>query len=310
MTNPAASALRDPRLLDRAGDILAALTRDSQLVIPDMEGYWTSYLQTHTGHFLELLELVQRADEPASVLDVGNFPGHFTVLLKQLGLDVTEVDLEPERAADLWRHHKILERRVDIEREALPFDSGSFDAVVFAEVLEHLRIDPIHALRECRRVLKPGGSLILSMPNVSPRHRIRFLLARTTKATSLRNSSGSRSLATWATSDSTRSERSSGSSDTSVFDLGSYGWPARCPVGGGASCATSRGGTGSARISTCLPICSSRWVIAILARRSVAARTTPGESGYSAASSGGSEERPVRTQTRAWKDDEIRDEGG
>ena len=50
------------------------------------------------------------------------------------------------------------------EAERLPYADGSFDAVVADSLLEHLD-DPSRALREWRRVLRPGGRLILWSPN-------------------------------------------------------------------------------------------------------------------------------------------------
>ncbi len=47
---------------------------------------------------------------------------------------------------------------------ALPFADGSFAAVVSADVLCHAAVDPKHAMAELRRVLRPGGLLVLNMP--------------------------------------------------------------------------------------------------------------------------------------------------
>lgn len=55
---------------------------------------------------------------------------------------------------------------VDVSAEPLPFPAGAFDAAVMGEVLEHL-VDPDHALEEVRRVLRPGGILVLSTPNLA-----------------------------------------------------------------------------------------------------------------------------------------------
>ena len=47
---------------------------------------------------------------------------------------------------------------------ALPFVDDSFDAAVSADVLCHAAVDPSAALAELKRVLRPGGRLILNMP--------------------------------------------------------------------------------------------------------------------------------------------------
>ena len=53
----------------------------------------------------------------------------------------------------------------------LPFAAEVFDTVVSTEVLEHVP-EPLLALREMRRVLKPAGRLVLSVPMYWPRHEV------------------------------------------------------------------------------------------------------------------------------------------
>ena len=55
----------------------------------------------------------------------------------------------------------------------IPLADNSFDTVVCTEVLEHVP-DPLKALREMHRVLKPGGHLILSTPMYFPRHEVPY----------------------------------------------------------------------------------------------------------------------------------------
>jgi SAM-dependent methyltransferase len=56
---------------------------------------------------------------------------------------------------------------VNLEASPLPVEDGRYDLVLFCEVLEHFTMDPLHALNEIWRVLKPGGTLILTTPNVA-----------------------------------------------------------------------------------------------------------------------------------------------
>jgi SAM-dependent methyltransferase len=51
----------------------------------------------------------------------------------------------------------------DVDFHRLPHCDASFDLVVHSDTLEHVD-HPIHALAECRRVLKPGGALCFTIP--------------------------------------------------------------------------------------------------------------------------------------------------
>ncbi len=60
----------------------------------------------------------------------------------------------------------------NIEADEFPYPDGTFDVVVFSELVEHLAINPVWALAEMHRVLKPGGHLILSTPNALSLERL------------------------------------------------------------------------------------------------------------------------------------------
>ena len=86
--------------------------------------------------------------------------------MKRSGFDIEGVDLDPERFGDAISRLGLSVVACDIEREPLPFEDGSFDAVVFFEIFEHLRINPISTMRDVHRVLRSGGQLLLSTPNL------------------------------------------------------------------------------------------------------------------------------------------------
>lgn len=64
----------------------------------------------------------------------------------------------------------------DIEKDVWPFPDGTFDAIVCTEVLEHLLFDPLFAVSEMCRVLKPGGGVLITVPNTCSDECLLWLL--------------------------------------------------------------------------------------------------------------------------------------
>jgi len=63
----------------------------------------------------------------------------------------------------------------NVERDRFPYEDGSFDCVLFCEILEHLLIDPDHVLAEINRVVRPGGFVVVSTPNATRLTNLYFL---------------------------------------------------------------------------------------------------------------------------------------
>jgi SAM-dependent methyltransferase len=55
----------------------------------------------------------------------------------------------------------------DAEKDAFPYPDAHFATVLCCELLEHLPADPMHMMREINRILKPGGHLVLTTPNIA-----------------------------------------------------------------------------------------------------------------------------------------------
>jgi len=77
-----------------------------------------------------------------------------------VGIDWSRLALEQAR------RRGITVLRGSIEGPGLPFPDKTADVVVMSELIEHL-VDPDEALAEARRVLAPGGTLLLSTPNLA-----------------------------------------------------------------------------------------------------------------------------------------------
>ncbi|WP_199423599.1 class I SAM-dependent methyltransferase [Actinotalea solisilvae] len=100
------------------------------------------------------------------VLDVGCATGYLGAALKERGSEVAGVELDPEAAA---RAAEVLDEVVVADLETVDlverFGPESFDVVVFGDVLEHLR-EPLRLLSNATGLLRPGGSVVISIPNV------------------------------------------------------------------------------------------------------------------------------------------------
>jgi SAM-dependent methyltransferase len=144
--------------------------RDDSIAIVEEYGRTISaegkpeYFRLHRRRYVALLDALE-APPQSQVLEIGCNPGQFTEILVQAGYHVSGLDLHPEHRHDLWRRLGVEVRRANLDTDLLPFDDGSFDAVVFSEVIEHLIGSPLPALMEIHRVLTPGGTLLLSTPN-------------------------------------------------------------------------------------------------------------------------------------------------
>ncbi|KPK77952.1 MAG: hypothetical protein AMJ79_01540 [Phycisphaerae bacterium SM23_30] len=156
--------------------ILSSLEKDAELVSPRIREWWLNYLHEQHQRYLDILAFLIETGSGGEILEIGSVPAHLTVLLKKLGYSVRGVDIDPERVRGICRRYSLDIAEVDIETQELPFPDDSFNTVLFTDMLEHLRINPVFTLRQIYRVLQEGGKIILSTPNITPAQRFRFFL--------------------------------------------------------------------------------------------------------------------------------------
>lgn len=125
---------------------------------------------TSKGTVREVMRLISLCN-PENLLDAPAGRGALAALAKKSGIKVTALDLDSKSfevdGVDFVAGN--LEER-------LPIADESYDCVACVDGIEHLE-NAFHLVRECHRILKPGGTIVISTPNTSSwRSRTRFLI--------------------------------------------------------------------------------------------------------------------------------------
>lgn len=156
-------------------DILTAVSIDNS-ASGELYGYASSDLE----RFIYTLALLPQ-DAVGPALEIGANPYFNTLLMRQFRphLELTLVNYFGPGALE-GRQTVVFPgfnggrdsvefrfNNVNIETDTLPYPDSSFDYVIFCEVLEHMTHDPLRAVLELKRVMKPGALMILTTPNAA-----------------------------------------------------------------------------------------------------------------------------------------------
>lgn len=156
-------------------DVLGAVRIDGST-----RGELLGYASADLERFIHTLNLIPD-NASGSALEIGANPYFTTLLVKHFrpALDLSLLNCfgpgvftatQTVSYPGFEGHEETLPlefQNANIESDVLPYADGSFDYILFCEVLEHMTNDPLKAVLELKRILKPGGVMILTTPNAA-----------------------------------------------------------------------------------------------------------------------------------------------
>ncbi len=125
---------------------------------------------------LNVLASLLRDLEGKQGADIGTGFGFLPALLTRCGLTTVGTETKPQ-LSQFAAAHGVEIREFRIRQTAPPFEPGSLDFLVLAEVLEHLKLPPVAVLRDLVPLLRSGGRFILTTPNVARMQHLEALMA-------------------------------------------------------------------------------------------------------------------------------------
>ncbi|MDQ6698796.1 MAG: glycosyltransferase, partial [Acidobacteriota bacterium] len=142
------------------------------------------YVETHRTRLLKTLEITPPGGPADSALEMGAYLQITPALRTKLGYGYV-------RGCYYGKLGRVDHREVistegetfacdidifDAESDRFPYDDASFNTVLCCELIEHLFKDPMHLMAEVNRILKPGGHLVLTTPNIASERGIAAIL--------------------------------------------------------------------------------------------------------------------------------------
>jgi glycosyltransferase involved in cell wall biosynthesis/SAM-dependent methyltransferase len=171
----------------------APITFETQEALDYVAGFYTEdpnaqgYMKAHRDRLLRTVGLVPKGDPSRRFLELSSYL-QMPLLVRRYG-DYGELTVtnwwegEPREKIQRFRHAATGEevafpmKNVDVERDRFPFPDDYFDVALCCELIEHLREDPMHMLLELNRVLRWGGLVIVTTPNITSAFSVQEALA-------------------------------------------------------------------------------------------------------------------------------------
>ncbi len=147
------------------------------------------YLQAHLERLRQTLVWLPAAQPGGKLLELGAAPYLMTLLLRRYthydvfvtgypGDGCPATVMVSLHNPEYGEEHVFNCDNFNVEQDCFPYPDAFFDLVLCCELLEHLIMDPTHMLVETHRVLRPGGRLLITTPNVLVLRNVNALLRK------------------------------------------------------------------------------------------------------------------------------------
>jgi SAM-dependent methyltransferase len=170
-------------------DLLAAITADlAEFQAEHHDPALHARLLEGLSRLVGTVDLIPEYLRGGDILQLGSDPFVLTLCLRRACSGRLTLANDHFGTAERRGEHELVNRRTgerlrfesdlfNLESEDFPYPDASFDVVVLSEILEHLAINPVRALAEIHRVLRPDGVLVLTTPNAISVQRFESFLA-------------------------------------------------------------------------------------------------------------------------------------
>jgi glycosyltransferase involved in cell wall biosynthesis/SAM-dependent methyltransferase len=180
LSSPAEAPVAEPSH-DREGVVP---TESDILEWAPTDPLFRSYVDAHLSRLTKTLEITPAGSPAERVLEMGTYLQVAPALGKRLGYgevrgcyygELGVVEHREVTSTDGERFELDVEL-FDAEKDVFPYADGYFATVLCCELVEHLALDPMHMMCEVNRILRPGGHLVLTTPNLASLRAISAIL--------------------------------------------------------------------------------------------------------------------------------------
>ncbi|HUE23561.1 MAG TPA: methyltransferase domain-containing protein [Bryobacteraceae bacterium] len=165
-------------------------TPHAEPIAPEYVASWAAnpesldYVDTHLTRLVKTLEITPPGGPEDRILEMGAYLQITPALRSKLGYGCVRGCYygpagKVDRRSAASTAGEAFDCEIDLfnaEKDPFPYADGHFSTVLCGELIEHLTEDPMHLMSEINRIVKPGGHLVLTTPNIGSLRGIAAIL--------------------------------------------------------------------------------------------------------------------------------------